>query len=336
LQTAHGATLLLSLLALCLADDSCLLCRLPVTRLESRASSRAQPYSILRRVKSTIQYIVDSTSHLPSMLSHRLPVARLVLRRCSRGASCIVPHAGSPPRLYAHPLSEGSVELSAEESRHATKALRLREGDPCELFDGLGRLARGRIARVDVRGGALVETLGTPMLVPWTGCKWHVAVACTGLGSRADWCIEKCTELGVHTFTPLLTERSSSRQQRREEPAEHARWTRLAAAASKQSLRLHSMAIAASTQLSDLIRDSVNTGSLVALQGGQPLRTVLQAEPGQRDAGSRLLVVGPPGDFTEEEKRALTQAGAIAVGLGDLRLRTETAAVALVSACLLI
>lgn len=45
-----------------------------------------------------------------------------------------------------------------------------------------------------------------------------------------------------------------------------------------------------------------------------------------------LLLIGPEGDWTPEEQRALVEAGTLPVGLGDLRLRTETAALALLSA----
>lgn len=47
---------------------------------------------------------------------------------------------------------------------------------------------------------------------------------------------------------------------------------------------------------------------------------------------SSLLIVGPEGDFTEEEQAAMVKAGAISVGLGSNRLRVETAAIAMLVA----
>lgn len=45
--------------------------------------------------------------------------------------------------------------------------------------------------------------------VAWQGPKWELAVACGSLqGGRADWLIEKCTELGAWSLRPLLTEHS--------------------------------------------------------------------------------------------------------------------------------
>ncbi len=52
-------------------------------------------------------------------------------------------------------------------------------------------------------------------------------------------------------------------------------------------------------------------------------------------AGSHLLLVGPEGDFTDEELEVLREAGARPVGLGSNRLRTETAALALLATAVL-
>lgn len=70
--------------------------------------------------------------------------------------------------------------------------------------------------------------------------------------------------------------------------------------------------------------------ALVATAGGAPVHEVLRGVSSPPSRG--LLVVGPEGDFTEEELQGMVQAGALPVGLGPLRLRVETAALALLSA----
>lgn len=92
------------------------------------------------------------------------------------------------------------------------------------------------------------------------------------------------------------------------------------------------MRVQSPTTLPALLPLVHTTFSLVALQGGAHLQSLLSAHP-ERVASGGLLLVGPPGDFTEEEKASLLAAGAHSVALGPLRLRTETAALALVSAC---
>lgn len=247
---------------------------------------------------------------------------------------CLVTCAAAPPRLFCAPLPTSRLKLSAEESKHL-RVLRLKAGDSVELFDGDGGLLAAQIVAFSERGVADVEPSGDLRRTPWTGPRWDIAVACTGMAQRADWAVEKCAELGLASFTPLLTERADSRrQQAAEESAEFQRWGRLSIAASKQCLRLHALKLQRPTTLSQLlpaVRASPLT--LVALQGGAPLRDVLAAHKEHTQGG--LLLVGPPGDFTPAEKEQLAEAGALGVGLGELRLRTETAAFALASCCVL-
>ena len=75
--------------------------------------------------------------------------------------------------------------------------------------------------------------------------------------------------------------------------------------------------------------------ALLAAAGAPPLRRVMEENAERfgkekRNAGG-LLLVGPEGDFTDEELARLAEAGAVAVGLGPLRLRVETAAVAIMA-----
>jgi 16S rRNA (uracil1498-N3)-methyltransferase len=69
--------------------------------------------------------------------------------------------------------------------------------------------------------------------------------------------------------------------------------------------------------------------ALLAAAGAPPLRSVLENTKEKKAGG--FLVVGPEGDFTDDELARLEEAGAIAVGLGPLRLRVETAAVAIMA-----
>ena len=113
------------------------------------------------------------------------------------------------------PSSGGTFHLGREESRHATKALRLKPGDRLEVCDGAGGLVVAELVGVEGSGRdggvAAVAAVGEVRRVPFAGPKWDVAVACGSLkGGRADWLVEKCSELGASSLVPLLTERSGS------------------------------------------------------------------------------------------------------------------------------
>lgn len=102
----------------------------------------------------------------------------------------------------------------------------------------------------------------------------------------------------------------------------------------KQCLRPHALELrppCSVEQLCERIREA--DVALVGTAGAPPLQAVaaqLAARPGQQQPRG-ILCIGPEGDWTPEELQALLAAGARPVGLGDLRLRAETAAVALLA-----
>eukprot|EP00850_Spirogloea_muscicola_P005913 SM000027S09694 [mRNA] locus=s27:791318:812741:+ [translate_table: standard] len=148
---------------------------------------------------------------------------------------------GGLPRFFAPdlPSSEGGVvAVGGGELWHMAKVLRLTVGDRVELFDARGALVEAKILSMDKTTTELAA-IGSSIRVPWAGPKWSVGVACGTLkGGRADWLVEKCTELGAAALVPLLTERSPRAAESRID-----RWQRVALAAAKQCQRLHGLDI---------------------------------------------------------------------------------------------
>lgn len=113
------------------------------------------------------------------------------------------------------------------------------------------------------------------------------------------------------------------------------RWQRLAVAAAKQSLRVHGMRIEEPASLEAMLATLHNAPPAVALLatgGAPPILSVLGAAKRPPGDARGVLLVGPEGDFTPEEMEAIVAAGALPVGLGELRLRVETAALSGLSA----
>ncbi|MEW5309926.1 MAG: hypothetical protein WDW38_001766 [Sanguina aurantia] len=262
-----------------------------------------------------------------------------------------------PPRFYVStPLSsstQSSFALDGDEARHAY-VLRLKAGDQLELCDGLGWTQHCEISACD-KTGASVYTLAQPVYHAWQGPAWVVAVGCTTLkGSRCEWLVEKSTELGAHGLIPFTTERSQGLSKNKFKTGKNSddveefqmgRLQRVAVAATKQSLRTHGLhlhpvtALPLVSQLKAFKEAAGPRGlslGLVAVAGAPPLHEVLeQTASDGPGAPARMLFIGPEGDFTPAELEMLLQAGVRPVGLGALRLRTETAAVALLSAVLM-
>ena len=106
--------------------------------------------------------------------------------------------------------------------------------------------------------------------------------------------------------------------------------------------RTHTLLLKPACRLNSLVSIiKSGTPALVATQGGRPLHAVLKSammtNPARSEEAQKpcILLVGPEGDFTNEELDSLLAAGAEAVGLGPNRLRVETAAIALVAGVML-
>lgn len=221
---------------------------------------------------------------------------------------------------------EGYATLDAEESRHAVRVLRLREGDTMLVTDGQGHLYECRVVEASDKA-CTVETQRAASQMPMSleetqrAASLHLAVAPTKNPSRMEWLVEKAVEVGVGEITLLdcdHSERSFLKTDRLE---------RLALSAMKQSLHLTLPRIHPAVKLREWLRTFADgTPALQfiahceANQPRTPLATVLEAE---RDA---VVLIGPEGDFSQEEIDLALACGFHPVSLGPSRLRTETAA----------
>ena len=217
--------------------------------------------------------------------------------------------------------------LDAEESRHAVRVLRLREGDELNVTDGRGNLYRCRIVTADDRA-CVIEAAEQEFSTFHSPFSIHLAVAPTKNPSRMEWLVEKAVEIGVGEITLLQcdhSERSFLKTDRLE---------KVAISAMKQSLHTLLPEIHPAVNLKDWLNSqfSILNSQLKfiahceAEKPRSPLATVLQ--PG-KDA---VVLIGPEGDFSEEEIARALECGFQPVSLGPSRLRTETAALYAVTA----
>ncbi|KAF8675402.1 hypothetical protein HU200_047768 [Digitaria exilis] len=264
----------------------------------------------------------------PARTRRLLAVAATRAHSSAAGASRA---RGGLPRFHAPslPSSKGEVvRVQGDEFWHMTRVLRLGVNDRVELFDGAGGLVEGSIQKID-KGGSDVELLEDARLIAPQGIQWHVFAAFGTLkGGRADWLIEKCTELGACSVTPLLTERCHNIAENRVD-----RLQRLVLAAVKQCQRIHEMSLKPPIQIGSLL--PVISQSKLAFLASAEAAPLLSVLPKSSNEQSGLLIIGPEGDFTEEEVHSLKSAGASPVGLGPCRLRVETATISLLSALML-
>ncbi|KAJ8529992.1 hypothetical protein K7X08_036827 [Anisodus acutangulus] len=217
---------------------------------------------------------------------------------------------GGLPRFYSEqlpPSKDGVVRVKGDEFWHMTRVLRLKIHDRVELFDGKGVLVEGCIQNIDQTGLDIV-VLENPKSVSPHNTQWHVYAAFGTLkGGRADWLVEKCTELGSCSVTPLLTERSPSISENRVD-----RLQRVSFAAAKQCQRLHEMVLNPPMKIGGLLPLVKSSKlSFIATAEAKPVFSALSS---MKRESSGLMIIGPEGDFTEKELNVILEAGATSVG----------------------
>ena len=205
------------------------------------------------------------------------------------------------------------LRLPAEPSHYLKRVCRVRPGELISLTDGDGGLAKGRIASVGQRVEVEVESVDRA-----TRRRQSTVICGAPEGQRADWLIEKLSELGVAVLQPVdleraRWERSSSRT---------ARWLRLALAALGQSRRRYLLEIREPMDLETVLGMLPSGGPRwLADPGGRPIWEIPPpAEP------ESVGFVGPSPGLSGEEGRLVGRAGFLPICLSDSRLRTETAA----------
>jgi 16S rRNA (uracil1498-N3)-methyltransferase len=224
-----------------------------------------------------------------------------------------------PRRVHVVAVTHGDIIISKQEAHHLRDVLRLRDGATVQVFDDGGRVGTATL-RFD--GQAVIAQVQSMVEVSNSKCQIVVASAMPK-GNRADWMIEKLSELGVHTFIPLISERSVVLAEGKNKLE---RWRRIATEAAKQSHRSGVMHVEAVQPLAAVIQSAVTQGSCWQLSTDAAATPIINLHPSMNKA--LTIFIGPEGDWSEDETAQFQKAEIPAVSLGKTILRIETAAVA--------
>ena len=237
------------------------------------------------------------------------------------------------PRFYCpQPLAAGPLVLPAQTTRHV-QVRRLQPGDRLTLFNGTGGTWHGQLTHM-TRTQATVA-LTTPVVSECASrYRVHLAIGMPA-NERMDWVMEKATELGAASLTPLLTARSVSKPSGERAERRQLHWHGVVAAACAQSGRNHLPIVYPIVDLTTWLHH------LPAPQDDPMPRFVLhtgQARglPVDHAPQPLLLLCGPEGGLTTDELQGAQAQGFQPASLGPLTLRSDTAAIAAVARCTLI
>ena len=235
------------------------------------------------------------------------------------------------PRFYCPiplPLHQ-TIALPDNVAHHASRALRLREGDEIILFDGKQGQYHAELLFMNGKAMADIKHFNAQE----HEIKGKITLV-QGLpsGDKMDWIIEKASELGVQHLIPVQAERSvlNLSGNRLEKRQDH--WEKVAVSAGEQCGRNRILQIEPLQTLAQFIADHAHLAHqlLCHPEGGTSLAAYLKTQP---DIQEICLIVGPEGGWSKRELDALTKSGASQVTYGSRVLRTETAGLALTAAC---
>jgi len=226
-------------------------------------------------------------------------------------------------RFFYVPEAGKLSELPADEAKHATRVLRLTQGDELLLMDGDGRFFRAEITVAD-NHRCLYQILEVmPQERAWEG-RIHLAMAPTKLNDRVEWFAEKATEIGMDELS-FLDCRFSERHVIKCE-----RVDKILISAVKQSHKAWKPVLNEMTPFERFVKQERQGDKFIChcydqkdIEEGTEKPFLMDVL--QRGVESTVLI-GPEGDFSVDEVKLAHQHGYQSVSLGTSRLRTETAA----------
>jgi 16S rRNA (uracil1498-N3)-methyltransferase len=227
----------------------------------------------------------------------------------------------SRPFFFVEDLNDKKIVLNEDTSKHMINVLRMQKGEEILLTDGKGKKATAFVVD-DNRKKCVVEISGIEEEKPKEK-KLAVGISLIKNSSRFEWFLEKATEIGVSEIIPLICARTEKEKFRHD--------------------RMQNILISAMLQSQQcwlpLLHEPVEFDKALQLSFEQ--KFIAHCLPGQKQSlsafthnTSSIILIGPEGDFTQQEITAALQKGYQPVALGNTRLRTETAGI--VAATLLI
>ena len=218
--------------------------------------------------------------------------------------------------FYTPDILSETYQLSEEESKHASRVLRLVEGDEIILTDGKGNWMPSEIIDAHPKRCLVkvIEKLESYHPHPY---QLYMAVAPTKNINRFEWFLEKATEIGIDKIIPMLSEHSERKE------IKQPRLNKVITSAMKQSLKAWHPTLCKMTSFSDILDIEFEGKKFIAwCEAGIDERMDKMINPGE----NVFILIGPEGGFSPAEIELAKNKGFVPVSISQSRLRTETAA----------
>jgi 16S rRNA (uracil1498-N3)-methyltransferase len=223
----------------------------------------------------------------------------------------------SSPYFFEENLPDSNeFILSEETSRHISQVLRMQEGEQIIITNGKGYTLNSTIVSADKKK-TKVKITGKQFSerpIPQN----TIAISLIKNNNRFEWFVEKAAEIGISKIIPLICRRSEKANFKME------RTKSILISAVLQSQQSWLPELSKPIKISEVIKNEKYDQKFIAHCVDDEKKELKNLS---RTMASKIILIGPEGDFTEEEIQKSIQQNYIPVSLGETRLRTETAGI---------
>ncbi len=225
----------------------------------------------------------------------------------------------SVPFFYKEYLVASTTDVVLDEtsSKHIVQVLRMQNGEQLQLTNGKGDLLIAEIADNNRKKCALKIIQKSKIANPKSTIT--IAISPVKNNTRFEWFLEKATEIGVSEIIPLICSRTEKTAFKFE------RMKSILVSAMLQSQQTWLPVLHEPTKFNELITSSAHQQKFIAHCIDDAKRNL--ADLNNESLYSKIILIGPEGDFTPAEIELALQNHFSAVALGETRLRTETAGI---------
>ncbi len=225
----------------------------------------------------------------------------------------------SLPFFYKADLDVSSIDVVLDEatSKHMVQVLRMQNGEHLQLTNGKGDLFTAEIADNNRKRCAvkIVEKFN----IQHSTFNITIAISPIKNNTRFEWFLEKATEIGVTEMIPLICSRTEKTAFKFD------RMTSILVSAMLQSQQCWLPVLHEPTKFNEVVKSSAQQQKFIAHCMDDAKRSLVDLN--NESLSSKIILIGPEGDFTKDEIELALQNHYCAVSLGETRLRTETAGI---------
>ncbi len=216
--------------------------------------------------------------------------------------------------FYTNIVNEKQLKLTDDEHQHCTKVLRKQVSDEIFVTDGLGHIFTARITQIGKVETQchILNTESKPKIQP----DITIAISPTKNASRLEWFVEKAVEIGISSIIVFNAQRTEKKS------FNHTRIHKIMVSAMKQSLNVHLPMLQDFGDIKQLLTTTKDIAQKFIAHCDGPTESLHLSMDKSKDS---IVLIGPEGDFTNQEIQLALASGYKSVTLGDARLRTETA-----------